>query len=313
MRTISLSWKTPLRMTITRRSPASPAARVAGVSGTKAMARGACPSVKRTRLTCFPSGAMAKIRDIDHAARPGRQPLREGTLEHAAPFSARAHAPQLARAGLPRRLRIAVAGYPEMIGLVHHEDARASDARIARVEYLPAGVEAQDHATLAVGDEDIAEAVDGASLRLDQRRLHSRLRRAPREEMHAPIDQPVEDADAAIAVERGDENLLAAAAAAHLRVDERRTVEIAGLRRRGETGAAEGDAIHGSEVVVFAAAVPPPRAREIEHSLGIHEQGRRGGNATARRATGRLEALPRHVHTDGEAGGHQDLRASNRR
>src|SRR5438876_1021966 len=41
MRTISLSWKAPERMTATSRSPARPAARVSAVAGTKARPRGA--------------------------------------------------------------------------------------------------------------------------------------------------------------------------------------------------------------------------------------------------------------------------------
>src|SRR5262245_10064010 len=68
MRTISLSWKTPLRITDTSRSPARPAVRVSGVSGTNASPRGAEPSEKRARLTRRPSAETKKISDACRSA-----------------------------------------------------------------------------------------------------------------------------------------------------------------------------------------------------------------------------------------------------
>src|SRR6266498_1478373 len=199
-----------------------------------------------------------------------------------------------------------------MIGLVHGKDARASDPDIVRIDHLPAGVEAHDHATFTVGDKDIAERVHGTPFRLDEGRRLPGLWRAPREELDAAIGQPVEDADAAIAIERGDEDLPTATAAAHLRVNEGRAVEIPGLGGRSETGAPDGDAVHGGEVVVLAAAVASARTREEERALGIHEHGGGRRNAAARRAAGRLEALARHIDAHRETGREQDFRESGR-
>src|SRR5207245_1076791 len=119
-----------------------------------------------------------------------------------------------------------------------------------------AGVEPHHHAALAVGDIDMAGGIDGCPLRLDQRRRQPALRRAPREELGSALGEPVQNAYSAIAVERGDEELAAAASAAHLRIDQRRAVEVARLGRCGNSRAAGGNAVHALEVVELACAVP---------------------------------------------------------
>src|SRR5215510_10446940 len=64
------------------------------------------------------------IGEEDCAAGPWRQPLGHRALEHASPLSTRRHAPKLAGPGLPWRLGVPIAGYPEMVRLVDGEDAR---------------------------------------------------------------------------------------------------------------------------------------------------------------------------------------------
>ena len=116
-----------------------------------------------------------------------------------------------------------------MISLVHGERARTRDLNIARVEHLSSGVETHDRAALPVGDEDIAGGVDGRPLRLDQDRRSAVLRCTPGEELGAPVGQPIESADAAIAIERGHQDLPTVAAATHLGIDQGRAVEVARL------------------------------------------------------------------------------------
>ena len=199
-----------------------------------------------------------------------------------------------------------------MIGLVHDERARARDAHVTRVEQVTAGVEAHHHPALAVGDIHVAGGVDGRALRLNERRRQPTLRRAPREELDAPAGQPVEHADAAIAVERADEELAPAPRAHHLRVDQRRAVEVALLGGGREARPAGRDTVHALEVVELAGAVSPAAPREVKRARGVHGQGGRGGDAAPARTARRLESLARHVHLDGEAGRQLDLRERRR-
>jgi hypothetical protein len=109
----------------------------------------------------------------------------------------------------------------------------------------------------------VAGPVHRRALRLDEERRGAGLGGAAREEVDAAVDQAVYHAHPAIAIERGHEDLAAAAPAAHLGVVERRAVEVARLGRGGEMGTAGLDAVERRQVVELAAAVPPPGARQV--------------------------------------------------
>src|SRR5262249_28014058 len=102
------------------------------------------------------------ISEEDCAAGPWRQPLGHRALEHASPISSRRHAPQLARPGLPWRLGIPIAGYPELVRLVDGEDARARDAHVGRIEHLAVHIQAQHHPALPIGHEHRARTIGAA-------------------------------------------------------------------------------------------------------------------------------------------------------
>src|SRR5260370_717675 len=104
MRTISLSWKAPERMTATSRSPPRPAARVSAVAGTKARPRGASPSVNRARLVRPPSAVRAKI------SPPCRSPTKSSPAGPAA--RACAIGPSRTRRDSPRGLTRQIAPGP---------------------------------------------------------------------------------------------------------------------------------------------------------------------------------------------------------
>src|SRR6266566_2864226 len=117
MRTISLSWKAPERMTATSRSPARPAARV---------------SVGESRETGAPpvrgEGEDLAALPIGHEEQPGRaggEGLRDRALEDEARLAAGTHPPDRAGPRLPRRLRAAVAADPQVVRFVHRERAGA--------------------------------------------------------------------------------------------------------------------------------------------------------------------------------------------
>src|SRR5262245_57046530 len=253
------------------------------------------------------------IGEEDCAAGPWRQPLGHRALEHASPLSTRRHAPKLAGPGLPWRLGVPIAGYPEMVRLVDGEDARARDAHVGRIEHLPARVQAQHHPALPIGHEDRARTVDGAALWLYEEEGHAFCGRATRQELGAPVVHAVERAHTPSAIERRDEEIASAPAAPDLGIDERRPVEVAGLRRRGDARPARGNAIERSQVLVLAAAVATPRSSQIEYTLVIDHEGTRGGNAAAWGARGRLETLAGDVDAKSEPGREEDVRGGHRR
>src|SRR5260370_752446 len=160
MRTISLSWKAPERMTATSRSPARPAARVSAVAGTKARPPGASPAVKRARLGRPPSAGGAKISPPCPAA-PKSSPAGPAAR-------ARAIGPSTTRRGPPRG------------------PTPPSAPRREAVEH--------PHPAIAVegGDEQVAARAAGADLRVDQRRAVEEARLGRRREPRAPCRDAVE-------------------------------------------------------------------------------------------------------------------------
>src|SRR5215468_7928555 len=236
------------------------------------------------------------------------QSLGQRALEDTLALTARPDPPELAGSGLPGRLRVPVACDPQLVRLVHGKDARTRHAHVGWIEHLPARVQAEHHATLPVGHVHGARSVDDAALRLHEKESHSFLGRAAREELGAAVAHAIEGADPPIAIEGGDEEIAAAPAAADLRVDEGRPGEVARLRRRSEARAPRRNAIQRRQIFVLAATVATPRAPQVEHTLVVHHQRARRGNASTRGTRGGLEALARDVDADREPGSKKDLR-----
>jgi hypothetical protein len=193
-----------------------------------------------------------------------------------------------------------------VIRLVDRERARPRDPHV--VEHAPVAVEAQHDPAVAVRDVDVAARARRRALGLDEQGGARGLGRgATGQEAGASVGQPVEHADAPVAIEGGDEELAARAAGADLGVDERRAVEEAGLVLGRQPRAARRDAVERGEVVELAAAVASAGARQVEGAGRIDREGRRGGDAAATRAGVAPEALAGDIDAGGEARREQDV------
>ena len=212
-RTISLSVKVPRRMTITNRSPAMPARRVASVSGAKITARGASPSVNEANSV---DGAVAAHGDAD--ARSGGRPRTGGrpgwrSCRTRSAHAGRAGGPR-ARRSRSRRCRAATAP----------RRRRRSRPRTARRELTmrrgrgsesqrgsstrPAGSSCTTAFCCAVGDVEIAGGIERHALGLLQERGPAGRGRAAGHQLGAAVDDAIEHAEAAIAIVRRDEQLV---------------------------------------------------------------------------------------------------------
>jgi hypothetical protein len=127
---------------------------------------------------------------------------------------------------------------------------------------------------------------------LSQDGTNAALGCSPGEQLGPAIDHAIDRAHLSLAVEGGHEELVPAAHRAHLRIGQRRPIEIARLAVGGQPRAAGGDPKDRPEVVGLAADVAPSSAREVEKP-GLIEGERRGGRDTADAARGvGVEALP---------------------
>src|SRR5262249_19677661 len=95
-----------------------------------------------------------------------------------------------------------------------------------RAEHPAGRVELHDDATLSIGHVDVAGAIDREAFGLFEQRRLARRRRAAREELCSAVEQPIENAETAIAVERREQQLLASRGA-ELGVEPRRRIEVA--------------------------------------------------------------------------------------
>src|SRR4029450_11721845 len=115
-----------------------------------------------------------------------------------------------------------------------------------------------------IGDEKRPARVHHHTFRLLEERRGAAWRGPPGQELRASVDQAVEHAHRAIAVERRQEELAALADDTHLRVGKWRPDLKPRLALRREAGAAGRNAIQPREVVGLAAGVPAAAARQVE-------------------------------------------------
>src|SRR5262249_25555411 len=152
----------------------------------------------------------------------------------------------------------------------------------------------------AVGDIDVAGAVDRHALRLSELRWLTAGRRAARHDLRPAVDEPVEDTELAVTIEGRDEEIAAAASGRDLRAPERRPVEEARLVARGNWHAAGRDAVDRPEALDLAAGVAASGPGEVERAAGVERRGRGGGNPKRPADATGLEAFAGHIRLDGE-------------
>src|SRR5262249_14341340 len=132
------------------------------------------------------------------------------------------------------------------------------------------------------------------------------LRRSPGKQLRAAVDHPVEHADLAIAIERGDEQLATVSDSAHLGIQEGRSVKVARLALAGESGSARRDP-EERELVLGLATISASASREIECAVGIEGEGGDGGNSARATTLARIESFTRDVDAHAEAPGYLDF------
>src|SRR2546428_430041 len=206
------------------------------------------------------------------------------------------------RSLLGGELGIAVGADPELIPVVDREEPWPRKRQIPWIDHAALRIEANDAALGAMGVVHVAARVPRRPFGLPQARPTASLRRAAGEQFGAPVDEPIERPDLPLAVEGGDEQLAPTPRRSHLRIRQRRAVEVARLGVGAQSRAARGNPIDGPEVVRLAAEVAPARPRQVEEAGVIERQGGGGRDAAdAPRGVG-VEAFTRHVHLGREPG-----------